>query len=88
MSILPDSFGKSCDPYGAKKDIDKGLIRILHEKSFLDDPTRMFRAVRFAGRFGWRLAPKTEQLLKCGVQEEYPLLISRERFSHELIKIL
>ena len=88
LSILPNSFGKSSDPYGAKKDIDKGWVRILHEKSFLDDPTRMFRAVRFAGRFGWRLAPKTEQLLKKGVQEEYPLLISRERFSHELIKIL
>lgn len=88
LSILPDTFGKSCDSYGAQKDIDRGLIRVLHEKSFLDDPTRMFRAVRFAGRFGWKLAPKTEQLLRQGVEEEYPLLVSRDRFSRELIKIL
>lgn len=88
LSILPDSFGKSVDPYGARKDIDKGFIRVLHDKSFLDDPTRMFRAVRFAGRFGYRLAPKTAQLLREAVKEEYPLLISRERFSRELIKIL
>lgn len=88
VSILPDTFGKSCDSYGAKKDIDRGLVRVLHEKSFLDDPTRMFRAVRFAGRFGWKLAPKTEQLLCHGVEEQYPLLISRDRFSRELIKIL
>ena len=88
LSISPNTFGKSCDSYGAKKDIDRGLIRILHEKSFLDDPTRMFRAVRFAGRFGWKLAPKTEQLLLKGVEEQYPLLISRDRFSRELMKIL
>ena len=88
VSILPDTFGKSCDSYGAKKDIDRGLIRVLHEKSFLDDPTRMFRAVRFAGRFGWKLAPKTEQLLRQGVEAQYPLLVSRDRFSRELIKIL
>ena len=87
-SISPDSFGKSCDSYGAQKDIDRGLIRILHDKSFLEDPTRIFRAVRFAGRFGWKLAPKTERLLKEAVVEEYPLLLSRDRFSRELIKIL
>lgn len=88
LSILPDSFGKSFDPYGARKDIDKKFIRILHDKSFLDDPTRMFRAVRFAGRFGYRLAPKTAHLLREAVTGEYPLLISRERFSRELVKIL
>lgn len=88
VSISPDSFGKSADPYGARNDIDKKIIRVLHEKSFLDDPTRMLRAVRFAGRFGYRLAPKTDRLLREAVAKEYPLLISRERFSRELLKIL
>ena len=88
LSINPDTFGKSYDPFGAQKDIQDGLVRILHEKSFLDDPTRMYRAVRFAGRFGWKLAPKTERLLRLAVKEEYPLLVSRERFSHEFLKIL
>ena len=88
LSILPDRFGQSVDPYGAQKDIDKGLIRILHPHSFLDDPTRMFRAVRFAGRFGWDIAPKTKQLLLQAADHEYPLLVTRTRIARELLKIL
>ncbi|MBR4682243.1 MAG: CCA tRNA nucleotidyltransferase [Elusimicrobiaceae bacterium] len=87
-SINPDTFGQLYDPFGAQKDIQNGLVRILHDKSFLDDPTRLYRAVRFAGRFGWKLAPKTERLLRAAVKEEYPLLVSRDRFSHEFLKIL
>lgn len=87
-SINPDTFGKLYDPFGAQKDIQNGLVRILHDKSFLDDPTRLYRAVRFAGRFGWKLAPKTERLLRAAVKDEYPLLVSRDRFSHEFLKIL
>ena len=88
FSIYPASFGKAYDPFGAQKDIDAGLIRILHDKSFLDDPTRMYRAVRFAGRFSWKLAPKTERLLMAAVKEEYPLLLTRERFCREFLKVL
>ena len=88
LSILPKNFGQSYDPFGAQKDIDAGVVRILHDKSFLDDPTRMYRAVRFAGRFGWRLAPKTERLLQAAVKEEYPLLLTRERFCQEFLKVL
>ncbi len=88
LSIMPDSFGKSVDPYGARKDIDAGLLRVLHEKSFFDDPTRMYRGVRFAGRFGWRAAPITKQLFLTADREQAPLLISRERFSQEFMKIL
>lgn len=88
FSINPDTFGQLYDPFGAQKDIQNGLVRILHDKSFLDDPTRLYRAVRFAGRFGWKLAPKTERLLRAAVKEEYPLLVSRDRFSHEFLKIL
>ncbi len=88
LSILPDSFGKSVDPYGAKKDIDAGLIRVLHTNSFFDDPTRMYRGVRFAGRFGWRAAPITKQLFLEADRQQAPLLVSRERFSQEFLKIL
>lgn len=88
FSINPDSFGQLYDPFGAQKDIQHGIVRILHDKSFLDDPTRMFRAVRFAGRFGWHLAPKTERLLCEAVRGQYPLLVSRERFCHEFLKIM
>ena len=88
FSILPDTFGQTYDAFGSQKDIDGGIIRILHDKSFLDDPTRMLRATRFAGRFGWTLAPKTERLLREAVKGEYPLLLTRERFSREFLKVL
>ncbi len=88
LSILPDTFGQSVDPYGARKDIDKGLLRVLHEKSFIDDPTRMYRGLRFAGRFGWKAAPKTKQLFLEADREQAPLLLTRERFCQEFMKVL
>jgi tRNA nucleotidyltransferase (CCA-adding enzyme) len=52
------------DPHGGKEDLDRGLLRVLHEHSFLDDPTRAIRAARYASRFGFALAPGTEELLR------------------------
>ncbi len=88
ISLWPQDFAASFDPFGAQRDIDGGWVRILHDKSFLDDPTRLFRALRFAGRFGWKLAPETEALFKEAVAQQYPLLLTRERVSREFIKIL
>lgn len=88
LSILPKNFGASYDPFGAKKAIDKGVVKILHDKSFSDDPTRLYRAARFAGRFGWTIDRKTAQLMTDASREEYPPILSRERIRQELIKIL
>lgn len=88
LSILPKNFGASYDPFGAQKAIDGGYLKVLHEKSFSDDPTRLYRIVRFAGRFGWKIERKTEQLLQDAVKEEYPFILSRERVRQEFIKIL
>lgn len=88
LSILPKTFGKSYDPFGAQKAIDKGVIKILHDKSFADDPTRLFRAARFAGRFGWTIDAKTARLMQDASDGEYPLVVSRERIRQELVKIL
>jgi tRNA nucleotidyltransferase (CCA-adding enzyme) len=52
------------DPYGGRADLDAGLLRVLHERSFLDDPTRAIRAARYASRFGFRLEPRTEELVR------------------------
>ena len=88
VSIAPKTFGKSYDPFGAQKAIDEGVLKILHDKSFSDDPTRLFRAIRFAGRFGWKLDRKTGLLLQDAVREEYPFVLSRERIRQEFVKIL
>jgi len=52
------------DPCGGKADLDEGLLRVLHDRSFVDDPTRAIRAARYASRFGFALEPKTEELLR------------------------
>ncbi len=88
LSILPKNFGHSYDPFGAQKAIDKGVIKILHDKSFSDDPTRLYRAARFAGRFGWEIERNTARLMQDASREEYPLVLSRERIRQEFIKVL
>jgi tRNA nucleotidyltransferase (CCA-adding enzyme) len=52
------------DPYGGKSDLEAGLLRVLHDRSFADDPTRAIRAARYASRFGFRPEPRTEELLR------------------------
>lgn len=88
LSLLPSEFFKSYDFFEAIKAIKKGYIKILHDKSFIDDPTRIFRAIRFAARFNWKIEKNTLALLKKAVKENYLLLLSRARLNHEFIKIL
>jgi tRNA nucleotidyltransferase (CCA-adding enzyme) len=53
------------DPHGGREDLEAGLLRALHERSFVDDPTRALRAARYAARFGFELEPETERLLRA-----------------------
>jgi len=76
------------DPYNGLADAKAGLVRVLHEKSFEDDPTRVYRAARFAGRFGWRLEGGTLELALAAVKAGLPGLLSRERLRNELVKLL
>jgi tRNA nucleotidyltransferase (CCA-adding enzyme) len=52
------------DPYGGRRDLEEGVLRVLHDRSFVDDPTRAIRAARYASRLGFGLEPKTEELLR------------------------
>lgn len=85
---LTNSSFELTDIFGGREDLTKGIIRALHEKSFSDDPTRIFRAARFAGRFDWQLHRETEDLIYKAINAGYPDLLSRERLRNELIKIL
>ena len=76
------------DLFNGRKDLDAKLIRVLHPKSFVDDPTRIFRALRFAGKLGFRLEPITKSLaldaIKKGLIEE----LSPKRIRDQIILIL
>ena len=67
ISVNKKNFGKLMDFYGGQKDLRKGVIKVLHDKSFMDDPTRIFRAVRFSVRFGFKIEPHTKKLMKEAV---------------------
>lgn len=82
MSLSSDDYGKLIDPYGGKGDIESSLIRILHAQSFVDDATRILRAVRYEQRLGFELEAQTSKLL----QRDVAMLdtISGDRIRHEL----
>jgi tRNA nucleotidyltransferase (CCA-adding enzyme) len=64
ISLSEKDFGQLIDFFGGLRDIKEKTIRVLHSMSFVEDPTRIFRAVRFAERLGFRLSKQTMNLLK------------------------
>ena len=88
LSLLPTEFFKIYDLYGSSKDIKNKKVSVLHSKSFEDDPTRLYRALRFAARLKFTLSKETENLFKTAVKKEYISLLSAARKSNEIIKFL
>lgn len=86
--IAPSSFGHVIDPFHGGKDILDKKIRVLHDKSFDDDPTRIYRCARFAGRLDFEVEYKTEKLILKAVKEGRPKVLSPVRLRHEFEKIL
>ncbi|MGE5602078.1 MAG: CBS domain-containing protein [Nitrososphaerales archaeon] len=86
ICLTPDRWGELLDFYGGRKDLDDGIIRVLHSLSFVEDPTRMLRAARFEQRFAFDIEPRTEEL----IADALDLLdrVSPERVRHELELIL
>jgi tRNA nucleotidyltransferase (CCA-adding enzyme) len=79
-------FGELRDDLNGMDDLKAGIVRVLHNKSFIDDPTRMYRAVRYAERYGFKLADETLAL----IPEARGLVkkLSAQRIRHELDLIL
>ena len=69
IEITEGRFGTLIDYFNGIKDIKDKVIRILHQLSFVEDPIRILRALRFAGRLGFKLGKHTEKLLKLAVDE-------------------
>lgn len=84
LSLSPGYFLRLLDPFGGLEDLRKGRIRALHEKSFVDDPTRIFRAVRFEQRFRKRIEEKTQRWLLASVKGHFIDRVSGERLRNEL----
>jgi tRNA nucleotidyltransferase/poly(A) polymerase len=72
------------DPAGGEQDIRDRYVRVLHEKSFLDDPTRVFRAIRLATRLEFSIHPDTARLMHEAIESNALATVSRERIWREL----
>ena len=64
MAISLAAEPELIDPHGGRADLDRGVLRVLHDRSFVDDPTRALRAARYAARFGFAVEPGTGELLR------------------------
>ena len=82
ISLAANDYGDLIDPYQGRSDLERGLIRVLHPKSFRDDATRILRGVCYEQRFGFEFEAETARLLK----RDIPTLdtISGDRIRHEL----
>lgn len=81
ICLDPDRYGQLLDPFGGEADLQRGLIRVLHNLSFIEDPTRILRAARFEQRFGFKIEPRTARLI--GDALEMFARVSGERIRHE-----
>ncbi|MBD3426063.1 MAG: CBS domain-containing protein [Candidatus Omnitrophica bacterium] len=88
IKINKKDFGLFLDFFDGIKDLNRGIIRALHDKSFIDDPTRIFRAVRFEQRFGFQIEKHTEYLIKHAVKQEMFRRTENQRIRDELVLIL
>jgi tRNA nucleotidyltransferase (CCA-adding enzyme) len=79
-------YGELHDHWGGQSDLQAGLVRVLHSLSFVDDPTRILRAVRFEQRFGYQIEPRTAELLKNALS--LLVRVSGDRIRHEFDHML
>ncbi|NPA44571.1 MAG: CBS domain-containing protein, partial [Chlorobi bacterium] len=84
ISLNKADFGHLVDYFGGKKDLKERTIRVLHSLSFVDDPTRLIRAIRFKNRFKFKIGKTTKSLMKAAVSNKAYKNISGFRFLKEI----
>ncbi len=88
VDLHPDRFGQLIDFFGGQRDLKEKVIRVLHSLSFVEDPTRILRAIRFEQRFGFQIGKQTEKLMQNAVKIGLVERLGGHRLFHELQHIL
>ena len=88
ISINRGDFGRLIDFFKGRDDLHYKRIRILHDLSFIDDPTRILRGIRFEQRYGFHIEPHTLRVLKCALEADMLSRVSPHRIRDEIILIL
>ena len=87
LSLNEGSRGLLLDPFNGVADIEAKLLRILHNYSFVEDPSRLIRATRFAARFHWPMEERTQQRYNAAKENNYIEHISRSAVGHEIAQL-
>jgi tRNA nucleotidyltransferase (CCA-adding enzyme) len=87
LSLNPGSRGLLLDPFNGVADIEGKLIRILHNYSFLEEPSRLIRATRFAARLDWTLEERTKARYDAAKENDYMAHVNRKLLGHEIEQI-
>ena len=88
IRLNPSFFGELIDFFGARKDIKEKTIRVIHNLSFVEDPTRILRAIRFEQRFGFRIGKLTLSLIENAVKLNFLDRLDGRRLLSELVLLL
>ncbi len=88
IRLNPGEFGTLLDFFGATRDLKERRLTVLHNLSFVEDPTRVFRAIRFEQRFHFRISKLTLNLIHNAVKNNFFDRLSGPRLFHELRLIL
>ena len=88
IQLRPDTFGELVDCTDGLRDLRAGHIRTLHEQSFVDDPTRIFRAIRYEGRYNFQITEGDQKRIFDGIKQGVLNLISGQRIRNEIDHIL
>jgi tRNA nucleotidyltransferase (CCA-adding enzyme) len=88
IALNGGEFGELLDFFGGQRDLHGKVIRVLHNLSFVEDPTRMFRAIRFEQRLGFQMGAQTRNLLRNAVRMGFLEKVGGPRVFNELVIIL
>jgi tRNA nucleotidyltransferase (CCA-adding enzyme) len=87
-SLAGDDLGRLVDPYGGRADLEGRVLRVLHNLSFIDDPTRIFRGIRYEARYGFRFEEHSARLLRGCIEMGLVGDLSSSRLRDELVALL
>lgn len=85
IRLNDEAFGELIDPFGGQQDLEDNKIRILHNISFIEDPTRIFRAIRFEQRFGFKMDGQTEKFALESIDKV--IHVSPQRVNEEMRRL-
>lgn len=88
IGLSGDDLGHLYDFHGGLDDLRGGIVRVLHERSFEDDPTRLLRALRYEARLGFAMDPETERLARAAAGRSAFRVVSGPRVRDELMDLL